>query len=39
LTPLRVNEAVVHALGAATIFAKAANTQERRDYEERARRS
>jgi NAD(P)-dependent dehydrogenase (short-subunit alcohol dehydrogenase family) len=39
LAPLRVNEAVVHALGADTIFAKAANTQERRDYEERARHS
>jgi short-subunit dehydrogenase len=37
LTPLRVSEAVTHALQADSIFADAADKQERRDYEDRAR--
>ncbi len=37
LTPLRVSEAVTHALHADSIFADAADKQERRDYEDRAR--
>jgi hypothetical protein len=37
LMPLRVGEAVTHALHADTIFAEAADKQERRDYEDRAR--
>ena len=37
LLPLRVREAVTHLLHADTIFADAADTKERRDYEDRAR--
>ncbi|HEX3545602.1 MAG TPA: SDR family oxidoreductase [Mycobacterium sp.] len=37
LMPLRVGEAVTHALRADTMFAEAADKQERRDYEDRAR--
>jgi NAD(P)-dependent dehydrogenase (short-subunit alcohol dehydrogenase family) len=37
LMPLRVGEAVTHALHADTIFVDAADKQERRDYEDRAR--
>ena len=37
LMPLRVGEAVTHALRADTMFADAADKQERRDYEDRAR--
>ena len=37
LMPIRVGEAVTHALRADTVFAVAANKQERRDYEDRAR--
>jgi hypothetical protein len=37
LMPLRVGEAVTRALHADKIFAVAADTQERRDYEDRAR--
>ena len=39
LMPLRVAEAVTHALRADAIFVDAADKQERRDYEERARHS
>ena len=35
--PLGMSEAVIHALGADTIFVEAADKQERRDYEDRAR--
>jgi short-subunit dehydrogenase len=37
--PLRLSEAVTRALNADRIFADAAGTVERRDYEDRARRS
>jgi len=37
--PLGVAEAVTHALRADAIFVDAADKQERRDYEDRARHS
>jgi NAD(P)-dependent dehydrogenase (short-subunit alcohol dehydrogenase family) len=37
LMPLGISEAVIHALGADTIFVEAAHKQERCDYEDRAR--
>jgi NAD(P)-dependent dehydrogenase (short-subunit alcohol dehydrogenase family) len=39
LLPLRVGEAVTHALHADTMFADAADKPQRRDYEDRARHS
>ncbi len=39
LMPLRMSEAVTHMLHADRIFADAADTPQRRDYEDRARRS